>query len=43
MSVSREYPGAFDEVINSPPTERQRTPRANGHWDSGDQTSTISG
>src|SRR3954469_4819266 len=43
MSVSREYPGAFDEVINTPPTERQRKPRVNGHGIGGDQTiSTLS-
>src|SRR5438093_8434442 len=38
MSGSREYPGAFNEVINSPPTERQRKPRVNGHGDGTDQT-----
>jgi Family of unknown function (DUF5906) len=38
MSGSREYPGTFDEVINSPPTERQRKPRVNGSGDGGDQT-----
>jgi hypothetical protein len=43
MSGSREYPGAFDEVINSPPTDRPRKPRLNGNGDGGDQTtSTIS-
>ena len=43
MSESREYPGAFDEVINTPPTERQRKPRVNGHGIGGDQTiSTLS-
>ena len=43
MSESREYPGAFDEVINSPPTERPQKPRVNGHGIDGDQTiSTIS-
>ena len=38
MSESREYPGAFEEVINSPPTERQRKPRVTGNGDGGDQS-----
>jgi hypothetical protein len=33
MNGFREYPGAFDEVINSPPTERQRKRRVNGNGD----------
>src|SRR5260370_38610043 len=41
MSGSREYPGAVDEVIDSPPTERQRKPRVNGNSDSGDQTISV--
>jgi Family of unknown function (DUF5906) len=41
MSESREYPGAFDEVIDSPPTERQRKPRVNGNGDGGDQTISL--
>jgi hypothetical protein len=35
MSGSREYPGAFEEVINSPPADRQR--KSNG----GDQTISL--
>jgi uncharacterized protein DUF5906 len=31
MSGSREYPGAFDEVIDNPPNERQRKFRLNGN------------
>jgi Family of unknown function (DUF5906) len=41
MSRSREYPGAFDEVINSPPTERQRKSRVNGNGDGGEQTISL--
>jgi hypothetical protein len=41
MSGAREYPGAFDEVINSPPTQRQRKPRVNGNGDGGDQTISL--
>jgi Family of unknown function (DUF5906) len=41
MSRCREYPGAFDEVINSPPTERQRKSRVNGNGDGRDQTISL--
>src|SRR5437867_3291276 len=41
MSGSREYPGTFDEVINSPPTERQRKRRVTGNGDGGDQTISL--
>jgi uncharacterized protein DUF5906 len=37
MSESREYPGAFDEVINFPPIERH----LNGDGHGGDQTSST--
>src|SRR5436309_1496427 len=41
MSGSREYPGAFDEVINSSPTGQQRKPRVNGNADGEDQTISL--
>src|SRR5215470_6803808 len=41
MIRAREYPGAFDEVINSPASERQLKRRVNGNGDGGDQTISV--
>ena len=37
MTESREYPGAFDEVVDSPSVEPQRKACVNGHGGGGDQ------
>jgi hypothetical protein len=41
MSRSREYPDAFDEVIDSPPTERQRKSRVNANGDGRDRIISL--
>jgi hypothetical protein len=37
----REYPGAFDEIIDSSPTERQRKPHVNGNGKGGAQPVSL--